>query len=139
MTRLAILEAAVKAARDEFEHRAQLGRSDEAAALHERVTFNEHLADEMNRALSEKGTFLTGNEPQAPPGGFEPLDVIRARLEAENAELKQDVITFARPWAAQWAKGFGLPEGHLHPTHYDVLEKCGARMDGFTRADFWVA
>lgn len=50
------------------------------------------------------------------------------------AELKGYVVTFCGPWAVQYSRDFGLPEGHLHPTHYDILEKCGARMDDFTRA-----
>jgi hypothetical protein len=29
----------------------------------------------------------------------------------------------------------GLPDKHLHPTHYDLLRDCGARMDDFVRAD----
>lgn len=50
------------------------------------------------------------------------------------AELKQYVIAFGAAWAVQYSRDFSLPEGHLHPTHYDILEKCGARMDDFTRA-----
>jgi hypothetical protein len=54
---------------------------------------------------------------------------------AEIADLKTSVVAFCAPWAAQYAEMFGLPAGHLHPTHYDILAKCGARMDDFTRAD----
>lgn len=56
------------------------------------------------------------------------------RAEAENADLKQSVISFCAPWAVDYAKRIGLPDGHMHPTHYDILAKCGARMDAFTRA-----
>lgn len=56
------------------------------------------------------------------------------QLEAENADLKQSVIAFVGPWAAKYARLHGLPDGHLHPTHFDLLAKCGARMDEFTRA-----
>jgi hypothetical protein len=56
-----------------------------------------------------------------------------ARLRAEIADLKQTVIAFCGPWAAQHAKDAGWPVGHLHPVHYDILEKCGARMVDFTR------
>lgn len=56
------------------------------------------------------------------------------RLSAENTDLKQSVIAFCAPWAVTYARDGGLPAGHLHPGHYDTLEKCGARMDDFTRA-----
>jgi len=60
-----------------------------------------------------------------------PIEAIESGVVAE---LKQYVVTFCGPWAVQYSRDFGLPEGHLHPTHYDILEKCGARMDDFTRA-----
>ena len=60
-------------------------------------------------------------------------DVIET-LQSETNELKSFVVAFGAPWAVQYAKDFGLPKGHLHPTHYDILEKCGARMDDFARA-----
>lgn len=55
-------------------------------------------------------------------------------LRAENARLKSEVVAFCGPWAAQYARETGLEPGHLHPTHYDILEKAGARMANFTRA-----
>ena len=55
-------------------------------------------------------------------------------LEAENADLKTSVVAFCAPWAVEYAKAHGLPDGHLAPTHYDILAKAGARMDSFTRA-----
>lgn len=64
-----------------------------------------------------------------------PRDVALDPRDAEIAELKQDVIAFCAPWATQYAQGIGLPRLHLHPTHYDILQRCGARMDDFTRAD----
>lgn len=60
-----------------------------------------------------------------------PIEAIESGVVAE---LKQYVVAFCGPWAFQYSRDFGLPEGHLHPTHYDILEKCGARMDDFTRA-----
>lgn len=57
------------------------------------------------------------------------------RLEKENADLKSSVIAFAAPWAVSFGEGHGLPKGHLHPAHYDLLARCGARMVDFTRAD----
>lgn len=59
----------------------------------------------------------------------------REALLAEIADLKQSVIAFCGPWAATYARDFGLPKDHLHPTHYDLLERCGARLVDFTRAD----
>ena len=55
-------------------------------------------------------------------------------LRAENARLKSEVVSFCGPWAAQYARETDLEPGHLHPTHYDILEKAGARMTNFTRA-----
>lgn len=61
------------------------------------------------------------------------LDRIEA-LERERDELRMDVIAFAGPWAAEYGKMNGLGKDTLHPQHYDLLEKCGARMVEFTRA-----
>ncbi len=58
-----------------------------------------------------------------------------ASTQAELRELRETVIAFTAPHAVQYARDFGLPEGHLHPTHYDILAKAGARMDDFTRAE----
>lgn len=81
--------------------------------------------------------FLT--PPTSPPDhpAQAELDRLRDRvaaLEAENAELKSSVIAFCAPWAVRYARDHGLPEGHLSPVHYDILERCGARMVDFTRA-----
>ena len=54
------------------------------------------------------------------------------RLRAENADLKASVIAFLGPYAVQYSKLHEL-DG-LHPTHYDILKKCGARMVDFKRA-----
>ncbi len=55
------------------------------------------------------------------------------RLQAENADLKQSVIAFCAPWAVQYARDHELPSGNLWSVHYDILARCGARMDDFTR------
>lgn len=57
------------------------------------------------------------------------------KLAAEVIDLKTNVIAFGMPWAVSYASAFGLPYGHLHPTHYDILLNAGARMDEFIRAD----
>ena len=55
-------------------------------------------------------------------------------LEGALADANVSICAFAGPWAVRYARDFGLPEGHLTATHYDILEKAGARMDSFTRA-----
>jgi hypothetical protein len=59
-------------------------------------------------------------------------DAIEAQAK-EIANLKSSVVAFCAPWAVQYAKDFGL-DG-LHPGHYDLLEKCGARLVDFKRAE----
>lgn len=49
-------------------------------------------------------------------------------------DMSSSVVAFAAPWAVEYARQRGLPPGQLHPTHYDILAKAGARMDDFTRA-----
>ncbi len=73
------------------------------------------------------------------PDGPEAATAIRslqarcAEVVVESADLKLSVVTFCAPYAIRYAGDYGLPSGHLHSTHYDLLEKCGARMDDFTR------
>ena len=64
----------------------------------------------------------------------EAADLLEAQ-EKEIERLKADVIAFGALWATQYARSLGLPEGHLHPKHYDLLQKAGARMKSFVRAD----
>ena len=64
-----------------------------------------------------------------------PLHKRAKELEAEIADLKLSVVAFAGIRAVEYAKLHGLPKDTLHPTHYDLLEKCGARLDDFARAD----
>lgn len=54
-------------------------------------------------------------------------------LQDEIADLRISVVAFSAPAAARWALAAGFPPGHLHPTHYDILAKAGARMDDFVR------
>lgn len=53
----------------------------------------------------------------------------------EIADLKATVIAFCAPWATIYAREHGYPPGHLHPHHYDILERCGGRMVDFTRGN----
>lgn len=57
------------------------------------------------------------------------------RLRAEVADLKCSVVAFGAPAAARWAENFNLPPRHIHPTHYDILQRAGARMDDFVRGE----
>lgn len=52
---------------------------------------------------------------------------------AELKDAQTSICAFAGPWAATYARDMGLPDGALHFTHYDILEKAGARMVDFTR------
>ena len=54
---------------------------------------------------------------------------------AEIKRLRSLVVTFCGPWAERYARDHGLPNGHLHPTHYDILANAEARMESFTRVE----
>jgi hypothetical protein len=72
-----------------------------------------------------------------PADALETIRHLRAQLaerDAEIADLRTSVVAFGSAWAVDYAAKHGLPSGHLHPTHYDILRKAGARMDDFTRA-----
>jgi hypothetical protein len=51
----------------------------------------------------------------------------------EIERLRVEVIAFGTPWATQYARDHGYPDGCLHATHYDILARAGARMVAFTR------
>lgn len=51
----------------------------------------------------------------------------------EIDRLRSEVISFCGPHAARHAEEHGLPPGHLHPVHYDILARAGARMVDFVR------
>lgn len=56
--------------------------------------------------------------------------------DAEIRDLKMSVVAFAAPSMVLWARDMGLPDNHLHPEHYDLLKRCGARMVEFKRGAF---
>jgi hypothetical protein len=60
------------------------------------------------------------------------------RDEAREAlkDANESVVTFCVLWAFQYAADHGFPNGHIHPTHYDILKKAGAPMNDFARFDF---
>ena len=43
-----------------------------------------------------------------------------------------ELVPFLAMWACDYAKAHKL--NGLHPRHYDLMKKHGARMDSFTRA-----
>lgn len=45
---------------------------------------------------------------------------------------QNELVPFLAIWAVQYQKAHGL-DG-LHPLHYDLMVKHGARMDSFKRA-----
>jgi hypothetical protein len=75
-----------------------------------------------------------GSIEPSEPDALQSAQARIAELERENADLKQSVIAFCAPHAVRYAQDFGLPKDHLHPAHYDLLARCGARMNSFTRA-----
>jgi hypothetical protein len=57
------------------------------------------------------------------------------RLSSEVAVLRSSVIAFCAPFAVRYAAEFGCPPEYLHPTHYDILARAGAKMDDFVRGE----
>lgn len=45
---------------------------------------------------------------------------------------QHELVAFVAIWAVQYQRDYGL-DG-LHPTHFDLIEKYGGRMDSFKRA-----
>lgn len=43
-----------------------------------------------------------------------------------------ELVAFLAMWAVDYAKAYKL--NGLHPRHYDLMKKHGARMDDFKRA-----
>lgn len=43
-----------------------------------------------------------------------------------------ELVPFLAVWAVQYQHDYGL--NGLHPVHYDLMKKYGARMDDFERA-----
>lgn len=48
------------------------------------------------------------------------------------AKKQHELIPFLAMWATQYQRDYRL--NGLHPIHYDLMVKYGARMDDFTRA-----
>lgn len=57
-----------------------------------------------------------------------------AAVIAERDALRDEVKAYLGAWAGEYARRTGLPDGHLHPQHFDRMAELGCRMDSFTRA-----
>lgn len=75
--------------------------------------------------------FAYGHEQRAMRDAKATIESLRDKLAEANLTL----VAFAAPTMVQYAKDCGLPKNSLHPNHYDILAKAGARMDSFTRAE----
>lgn len=65
------------------------------------------------------------SEAQRPSNPIPPLD-------DGAVETGHELVAFLAIWAVQYQRDGAL--NGLHPIHYDLLKKYGARMDSFTRA-----
>ena len=125
-------EALIRA--DAYEQAAK--KCDEAAVEADRkldAANNEDSA--RNFAAAHATSVVLAIEIRALSDQPDSTDEGLAELLRENAELRQNVIAFCAPWAFSYARDCGLPDGHLHPIHYDILKNAGGRMDSFVRGD----
>ncbi len=53
-------------------------------------------------------------------------------MERKRRRRQHELVGFLAIWAVDYEKRYGL--NGLHPVHYDLMEKYGARMDDFKRA-----
>jgi len=51
---------------------------------------------------------------------------------AKRRRRPHELVGFLAVWADRYQRDYDL--NGLHPVHYDLMEKYGARMDGFKRA-----
>lgn len=49
-----------------------------------------------------------------------------------NQEEPHELVGFLACWATKYQEDYGL--NGLHPIHFDLMKKYGARMDSFKRA-----
>lgn len=87
---------------------------------------------ELTERLEEMAAWIEECSAGVYGSAEDDINTLRAAAK-EIRELNSMVVGFATPWVKTWARSNGLPEGHLHPSHYDILKRCGARMDDFTR------
>ena len=101
-----------------------------------KIEVMEREREELRECLDSSRRFAIIHGKLQRKEATEAAEAQLSALKAENADLKTTVIAFCAPWAVEYAKDHGL-DG-LHPTHYDILEKCGARMVDFDRASLVV-
>jgi len=94
----------------------------------------EQIAAMISRLKAEKDE-IEQRRKNRPENTIADLSAELSRLRAENERLK-GVADDLLPFLAVWANQFSLDRGMdgLHPTHYDLMEKYGARMTDFKRA-----
>lgn len=55
-----------------------------------------------------------------------------SNMAKKSREKSHELVPFLAIWAVQYQRDYKL--NGLHPSHYDLMKKYGARMDSFTRA-----
>ncbi|PPQ35400.1 hypothetical protein SAMN06265338_1242 [Rhodoblastus acidophilus] len=61
-------------------------------------------------------------------------DAVAAAKEQGRAEAREELGVFVALAASEYGRTHYGDPNMLHPHHYDLMEKCGLRMDDFTRA-----
>ncbi len=98
--------------------------------LKQRLRATQVLAEYENGGTLEQVRNPDGAEAAA---ALDAKDAEIAALKAERDELLDDVKAFLPMWAIEYARRAEMPEGHLHPQHYDRMAQIGCRMVAFTR------
>ena len=88
---------------------------------------------ELGQALGYGEKTVRGWEMSPTVPTIVELAMTGLRAADEIDELCTNVIAFGGPAMVAYARDWGLPPGHLHPKHYDILKRAGARMVDFTR------
>jgi hypothetical protein len=84
-----------------------------------------------------RGDHASAFEVEQLAGLCRQIATLTARLEvaeADNADLKSSVVAFGVLWAPRYGYDHYGSAAVLHPDHYDLLARCGGRMDDFRRA-----
>lgn len=61
-----------------------------------------------------------------------PAAPIASPARPKRRKQQHELVVFLALWAVKYAEDYEL--NGLHPTHYDLMEKYGARMNDFRRA-----
>jgi hypothetical protein len=109
------------------EDQGVIGAGRKTKAAHSRVSVDSEEA--MHDLLRGTTVSCTGLDITIACCDHDTKDALMNILTGEKAN---ELVAFAAIWAVQYQKDYGL-DG-LHPTHYDLLLKHGARMDSFSKA-----